>query len=94
MFDKVPARAHSGNAWVVRPEGRGPVAAPAAGAPKFNPSKVVLLTMEALGHHGINTEVGSANMGAVMSAAADLLRALGVQPASARRPGHMGGIQW
>lgn len=51
--------------------------------PQFNPSCLVLLVMETLGRRGIQTTVDSVNVGPSVNAAADLLRALGVQPTTA-----------
>lgn len=52
--------------------------------PAFNPGRLVLDVMELLGrHYGIETIVESTAAGPAVNAAADLLRALGVTPATA-----------
>ena len=52
--------------------------------PEFNPGRLVQLAMEVLGErYGVPTVVDSVTVGPAVTAAADLLRALGVTPSTA-----------
>lgn len=50
---------------------------------QYNPAMVVVHVMHLLNKRGIENHCSNANSGTAVNAAADLLRALGVQPVSA-----------
>ena len=56
-----------------------------AALPQFNPSVLVLEVQRVLGVHGIKVLVDMGNASTAVTAASDLLRALGVAPSASPR---------